>query len=244
MKKIFFIVITLLICLNIFTINVKATESKSDFEFYNITYDFLNSNEYYVTYKFKPIIESINFYYYLSDENVYLDSIEHNIDDFKQDTYKEDGVHFKFLLNENKEYYLKYKGYLNGKTNKINGICIKTLSKYGHRNTCDHKNAATVDSFELRIYHPEKIKLTKDKIENIGNLIIEKDDEYYLLLGGKKYNKEYYYTVTIFKEIILKSDLEHEKIFNYFFYPLLGIQLIIIVIVIIISISNRQKFNN
>ena len=215
MKKCIIIIVILLISLLCFDNIVKATETKSDFEYYNVSYDFLNDNEYYVTYKFKPNEEKFATHsnYYFSDENVYLDTIEHNVNDYHLvNTVIENYADMRFSLNESKEYYLKYKAFLNGKGTNINGICLKSISKNKmKKNPCDDSDAVSVYSFELNIYHPENINFNKDKINGISNLILMDEGESFKFLAGEEYEKNNYYDVTIYKNLILKSDVDHEK---------------------------------
>ena len=209
MKKYIIIIVMLLVCLSV---NVKAEEIDSDFEYYNITYEFLNSNEYYVTYRFKLRESSFYDKYYFMDKNVYLDTIENNLEKY-QLAYSavSNLADIRFELNGNKEYYLKYKGFLQSKENKIYGICIKTISNIHKKDSCDNSYAVSVYSFELNISNPEKINLTKDKIVGKDNLICMEEGESFQFVGGEKYEKDRYYNVTLYKELIFKSELDKQK---------------------------------
>lgn len=211
MKKYICIIFILLVCLMCCSVN--AEDMKSEFEYYNITYDFLNSNEYYITYKFKPYNGVYS--YYFEDDFVYLDTIETNLDDLESPTgYNDNYLKLMFSLNESKEYYIKYKGYIKDKKGEKYLLDIKPILKSSPRYIGDTSSAVSVYSFELRLYHPEKMEITKDKILNDGNLIFEKDDNPFILLGGEKYEKEKYYNVTIAKKLLLKSDEDRIELYK------------------------------
>jgi hypothetical protein len=240
MRKYIYTII-IFVSLFCFTNNIKAIELESDLEYYNISYDFINDNEYYVTYNFKTGQDS-HMYYYLLDDNVYLDTIEHNIDELElNNSSNYDMASMKFLLNKNKEYYIKYKGYFYGNGGNNYGICIKSLSKgTKKKNTCDNSYAASVYSFELQIHHPENIELNNDKINGLDNYIIEEEGETYLLLAGRKYERDRYYDATIYKKLILKSDIDREKLIKkILFYIVLF--LLVVIITLFIYHDNKKK---
>ena len=107
MKKYFFIIVIFIFSF-FFITSVKAIENNSEFEYLKITYDF-DDDYYYVTYTFKPSDYGLR-KYYLKVNNIYLDSIEHNINNFNLfNTAVENYADINFTLDESKEYYIKYK---------------------------------------------------------------------------------------------------------------------------------------
>jgi len=240
MKKYIVIILMLFVCIFYLNTNVNATEINSDFEYYNITYDFLNDNEYYVTYTFKPN-KTIHSKIYFGDEYVYLDTIEHNLDDFELvNTAIKNYADIRFSLNENKEYYLKYKGSFKGSFGTLYGICLKSISMIPKKNVCDNSTSLSVYSFKLNINHPENIKLSKDKINGIDNLILVKDEDSFSFIAGEKYEKNRYYDVTIFKKFISKSDIENYKKNLNYKINLFVIAFIIVLVVIINKIVKKD----
>ncbi len=236
MKITFCKIILILILLVYFTGKAKANEIESDFEYYNISYDFLNSNEYYVTYKFKPSEHSLG-KYYLDDENVYFDTIEHNIDDFEQNESANDlYVDMSFNLSESREYFIRYKGFFNGKKIKKNGLSVKIFSRYKSNNYFDNSNKASISSFELRIENPEKIDLTKDKIQGVNNMNLKEEEGLFVFTAGDKYEKSNYKNITIYKEIVFKSDIEHQKKVREIIY----IALVLIFVIAFAIVYNKK----
>ncbi len=236
MRKILNIVFIVFVCLFLFCNNVKATEMMSDFEYYNISYDFLNSKEYYVTYTFKPNENNPIKDYYFYDDDVYLDTIETNVEIYElKKTIIDNRADIKLTLDENREYYLKYKGFFaNGK----NGMEIKTLSKLPKKNYFDEDNYVSVYSFELDIYHPEMIELNKDKIIGMDNLVLNNEGESFQFYGGDKYEKNKYYRVSIYKTLITKSEVDRSKIIKKIVDAIL---LCIIVLVCVVFSWVRTK---
>ena len=185
MKRKLFYIFSIILFLLSFN-QVKAYDDYDEsFEYLYITYDFINSNEYYLTYRFKPIHISEN-KYYLRDDFIYVDSVEHNIEMFelRDSKYVSNYAEMFFYLDEDKEYYIKYKGFLSSRNGTQYSICINPILDKVPSYALDKSNAVDVSKFSLTVNNPDNINLTKDRFFNISNFRLYEEGHSLVLEGG------------------------------------------------------------
>lgn len=235
MKKNYFIM-TIFIFVFFFlfsTSSVKAMEINSDFEYLNVTYDFAD-DVYYATYTFKPN-ETGLVKYYFRVEDIYLDTIEHNISNLEiNDTSTENLADISFYLEESKEYYIKYKGIL-----PEYAISFEPFLKQKPRNKYDKSSAPSAYFFQIRIDHPEKINLTKDKISGIDKFDFKKENGSLIFTAGDSYEVSNYYNVVIFRKLIFLSEKQRQEKIIYIISTL---ALVIIALLTIIGVIYSFKY--
>ena len=229
MKKYFFAMIVFILSFFFLFTSVKALENNSDFEYLRVSYDF-DDDAYYVTYTFKPSEYGLRNYYF-NLMNIYTDSIEHNVSDFElQSTAIKNSADIIFSLNESKEYYIKFKGVF-----PEYSISFEPFLRYKPSNVFDKSSAPSVDYFELKIEHPEKIDLTLDKIQGVDDFILEKGEGTFIFLAGDRYEVSNYYDVTMYRKIVLLSEEIEQDEKKHFIYFILLITLVTIYVCFVLK---------
>ena len=209
MKKILLIItISILMFFSFNTLKVNAYEEpydseeeyEVDFEYIHVTYEFINSSEYYLTYEFKPKELDKDQKYIIRRINVKPDAVEHNLNNIE--IAKDIGTisyNITFSLDEDKEYYIKYKEHISNGTktgynnNGLVVLCYNEIRKlYGE--------IAHIDSFKFSVINSKKLKLKeslkKEDFNNrsIDNLRFVESGENFTLEASKDYeNIEKYY---------------------------------------------------
>lgn len=182
---IFLLIVVCFISLNSIVNAEEVILDETDLEYYHVTYEFINSNDYYVTYKFKPKNHALDRQLFISDNVVTRGSVEHNVDEpiISFSDYV-DSFEMSFRLTEIKEYYIRYKASIKGEmtTNYalgVNPICIERGRYVG-----DYSGALEIDSLKVEIVNPEEVKLTEDSFYNISDLVLIKDNGIFILEGN------------------------------------------------------------
>jgi hypothetical protein len=171
MKKLLYLI---LIIISFTGIKVKAYEN--DLEYLEITYEFIDENNYYVTYKFKPKEIRLDGKYYLDSNHMYSTSISHNVENFilenKDGLLDYKAFKMTFNLNEKIDYYIKYKGFIKDKNDALFQFKINPIYYY--------LDYLRTDSFKLTIVNPYYIGLTRDKVYFADNYLFVKDNNKFI----------------------------------------------------------------
>ena len=203
MKKIIMFLL-IFICFVSFNSEVVAYEIDYDLEYYYVTYEFVNSNEYYVTYKFKPKNE-ISSVLYLCDDGIDLESVEYDVEEVNSlgSSYLKDMLEMEFTINENKEYFIKYKGFVKNDITTRYMLAVNPILDEKPRYHGSDSGSLKVEDFRLTIINSDYVNLTKDKFSNIHDLFLKEESGTFTLEGSIENNnvdKYYYARFTVYED--------------------------------------------